>query len=72
VIERLCLWLGRPASFLKLYGPLDRGEINLLQAMVIQSEYEGTVWPASPHPLIWKVLAKILAPIGRLLGYKAC
>jgi mannose-6-phosphate isomerase-like protein (cupin superfamily) len=57
--------------FYRLYGPLDRGEINLLQAAVIQSEYRGTVWPADPHPVMWKMLFKILAPIGRLLGYKA-
>ncbi len=58
--------------FYKLYGPLERGEINLLHAMVIQREYRGTVWPAHPHPVMWKVLAMTLAPIGRLLGYKAC
>lgn len=58
--------------FHRLYGPLERGEINVLQAMVIQSEYEGAVWPASPSPLVWKIMAKIIAPIGRLLGYKAC
>ena len=58
--------------FHRVYGPLERGEINLLQAMVIQTEYEGAVWPASPSPLIWRIMAKILAPIGRLLGYKAC
>jgi mannose-6-phosphate isomerase-like protein (cupin superfamily) len=58
--------------FHRVYGPLERGEINLLHAMVIQTEYEGAVWPASPSPLIWKIMAKILAPIGRLLGYKAC
>lgn len=58
--------------FHRLYGPLERGEIDVLQAMVIQSEYEGAVWPASPSPLVWKIMAKIIAPIGRLLGYKAC
>ena len=58
--------------FRKAYGPLERGEINLLQAMVIQTEYEGAVWPASPSPMMWRIIAKILAPIGRLLGYKAC
>jgi hypothetical protein len=58
--------------FHRLYGPLERGEINLLQASVIQTEYEGAVWPASPSPMIWRIIAKILAPIGRLLGYKAC
>ena len=58
--------------FHRVYGPLERGEINILQAMVIQSEYRGAVWPVDPHPLVWKTLAKILAPIGRLFGYKAC
>lgn len=58
--------------FHRVYGPLERGEISLLQAMVIQAEYEGAVWPASPSPLVWKVMVKIVAPIGRLLGYKAC
>jgi mannose-6-phosphate isomerase-like protein (cupin superfamily) len=58
--------------FYRLYGPLERSEINLLQAMVIQREYRGAVWPAYPHPVLWKMLAMTLAPIGRLLGYKAC
>ena len=58
--------------FHRLLGPLERGEINLLQAMVIQSEYEGVVWPATPSPATSKILVKMLAPIGRLLGYKAC
>jgi mannose-6-phosphate isomerase-like protein (cupin superfamily) len=58
--------------FYKLIGPLERGEINLLHAMVIQREYRGAVWPAHPHPVLWKMVAMTLAPIGRLLGYKAC
>jgi hypothetical protein len=36
--------------FHRLHGPLDRGDIDLLQAMVIQSEYRGAVWPAYPSP----------------------
>jgi mannose-6-phosphate isomerase-like protein (cupin superfamily) len=58
--------------FYRLYGPLERGEINLIQASVIQREYRGAVWPVHPHPVAWKMLTMILAPIGRLLGYKAC
>ena len=58
--------------FHRQLGPLERGEITLLQMMVMQSEYEGVVWPASPSPAMWKILVKILAPIGRLLGYTAC
>jgi len=45
--------------------------MGLLEATVIQSEYQGAVWPAYPK-WMWKLLVKILAPIGRLLGYKAC
>jgi len=57
--------------FHRLHGPLERGEMGLLEATVIQSEYQGAVWPAYPK-WMWKLLVKILAPIGRLLGYKAC
>lgn len=57
--------------FHRLHGPLERGEMGLLEAAVIQSEYQGAVWPAH-NKWMWKLLVKILAPIGRLLGYKAC
>jgi mannose-6-phosphate isomerase-like protein (cupin superfamily) len=59
--------------FLSFHGQLAKGDMNLLQAAVICSEFKkGTPLPVNPHPILWKILVKILAPIGRLIGYKAC
>ena len=59
--------------FVQFHGALEQGDMNLWQAVVISSEYaKGTPLPASPSPIFWKVLIKILAPIGRLAGYSAC
>jgi mannose-6-phosphate isomerase-like protein (cupin superfamily) len=61
------------AWFLSFHGAIDRGEMNLLRAAVISSEYRaGTPLPADPSPAVWRILVKVLAPIGRMLGYKAC
>jgi mannose-6-phosphate isomerase-like protein (cupin superfamily) len=61
------------AWFVAFHGSIDRGEMNLLQAAVIASEYErGSPLPAAPSPWVWRLVIKILAPIGRLLGYEAC
>jgi hypothetical protein len=58
--------------FASFHGYLERDDMTLFQAMVIQSEFdEGAPWPAEARPL-WRAMVKLLAPIGRLLGYKAC
>ena len=49
-----------------------RGKMSLLQAVVIMSEFDGIAYPTKPPPLFMKGLVKVLAPIGRLLGYRAC
>lgn len=49
-----------------------RGKMSLLQAVVIMSEFDGIAYPTNPPPLLMKGLVKVLAPIGRLLGYRAC
>jgi mannose-6-phosphate isomerase-like protein (cupin superfamily) len=49
-----------------------RGKMSLLQAAVIMSEFEGIAYPTKPPPLFMKGLVKVLAPIARLLGYRAC
>jgi quercetin dioxygenase-like cupin family protein len=49
-----------------------RGKISLLQAAVIMSEFDGIAYPTKPPPLLMKVIVKVLAPIGRLFGYRAC
>jgi quercetin dioxygenase-like cupin family protein len=49
-----------------------RGKVSLLQAAVIMSEFDGIAYPTKPPPLLMKGLVKVLAPIGRLLGYRAC
>ena len=49
-----------------------QGRMPLLQAAVIMSEFDGIPYPTKPPPLLVQGLVKVLAPIGRLLGYKAC
>jgi mannose-6-phosphate isomerase-like protein (cupin superfamily) len=73
VIARFAPALDTGEWFLSFHGHLQRGEMNLLRAAVISSEYEqGTPLPASPSPVVWRILVKLLAPIGRFLGYTAC
>ncbi|MFN8475840.1 MAG: cupin domain-containing protein [Anaerolineae bacterium] len=53
-------------------GRLTRqGQPKLLQAMVIGSEYADDTVFTSPPPSIAIPIAKIIAPFGRLLGYRA-
>ncbi len=49
----------------------SNGVPSLLQAAVIMSEYSDEVYLAQPPLAVQKVLFGILAPIGRLFGYKA-
>ncbi len=49
-----------------------QGRMSLLQAAVIMSEFEGIPYPTKPPPLLVQGLVKVLAPIGKLFGYKAC
>lgn len=48
------------------------GKMSLLQAMVIMSEFDGLAYPPNKSPILMQTFVKVLAPIGRLLGYKAC
>jgi quercetin dioxygenase-like cupin family protein len=48
------------------------GRMSLLQAAVIMSEFDGIPYPTKPPPILVQGLVKVLAPIGRLVGYKAC
>jgi mannose-6-phosphate isomerase-like protein (cupin superfamily) len=58
--------------FASFHGHLERGDMNLLQAVVIQSEFDdGAPWPAQAEWL-WKIMVKVLAPVGRMMGYEAC
>jgi len=50
----------------------SQGKMSLLQAAVIMSEFDGIPYPTKPPPLLVQGLVKVLAPIGRVLGYKAC
>jgi quercetin dioxygenase-like cupin family protein len=49
-----------------------RGKVSLLQAAVIMSEFDGVPYPPAPGRFFLQALVKVLAPIGRVLGYKAC
>jgi quercetin dioxygenase-like cupin family protein len=49
-----------------------RGKMSLLQAAVIMSEFDGIAYPTKPPPLLMRGIVRVLAPIGRLLGYMAC
>ncbi len=48
------------------------GKMSLLQAVVIMSEFDGLAYPTKTRPIVMQTMVKVLAPIGRLLGYKAC
>jgi len=54
-------------------GKVDpkKGRPNLLQWAVISREYEGEIYLARPSLLVQRVMYGLLAPIGKLLGYKA-
>jgi hypothetical protein len=43
-----------------------------LQAAVIMSEFDGLAYPTKTRSILMQALVKVLAPIGRLFGYKAC
>jgi mannose-6-phosphate isomerase-like protein (cupin superfamily) len=47
------------------------GKLNLLQRAVIGDEYEDVYYDVWPPLFAQRVLCRLLAPIGRLLGYKA-
>lgn len=47
-----------------------QGQPQLMQAMVIGSEYADDTVFTNPPPAIALPLAKLLAPLGRLLGYR--
>jgi quercetin dioxygenase-like cupin family protein len=49
-----------------------QGKMSLLQAAVIMSEFNGLAYPTMTRQMLMQTLVKVLAPIGRLIGYKAC
>lgn len=61
---------GAAASF--MHAGSTQGKISLLQAVVIMSEYDGLAYPTKKHSVLMRALVTVLAPIGRLIGYKAC
>jgi len=59
--------------FLHFQKHVSAGDMDLLQAAVISREYaQGSPAPANPPPVVWNVMSRALAPIGRIFGYKAC
>ena len=61
------------AWFLHFQKHVANGYMNFLQAAAIAREYpESSPDALSPPPAPWNLLSRILAPIGRLLGYEAC
>ncbi|CAN5913726.1 hypothetical protein BH23ACT11_BH23ACT11_31020 [soil metagenome] len=48
-----------------------RGMPNFLQLAVVAREYSDVIYPTSPPTSVQKVLFGLLAPVGRMLGYKA-
>jgi quercetin dioxygenase-like cupin family protein len=58
------------ASF--MHAGSTQGKMSLLQAAVIMSEFDGLAYPTKTRPMLMQALVKVLAPIGRLVGYKAC
>lgn len=59
--------------FLLREGRINRktGRPNLLQGVVLLSEYRDVYIPAHPSRPVQTVLFGVLAPVGRLLGYRA-
>ncbi|HEX8855620.1 MAG TPA: cupin domain-containing protein [Thermoleophilaceae bacterium] len=47
-----------------------KGMPNLLQLAVMASEFDDTVRFVKPSPIVQKLLFAVLAPLGRLLGYR--
>jgi len=80
--EGCLLWQVRPAmktqAFLETMWGLEadnksktNGVPNILQLAVILREYSDEFRASSPSYPIQRILFAILAPIGRLLGYRA-
>jgi hypothetical protein len=55
-----------------MHAGSTQGKMSLLQAAVIMSELDGLAYPTKTRRILMKALVKVLAPIGRLFGYKAC
>jgi quercetin dioxygenase-like cupin family protein len=47
-----------------------KGMPNLFQLAVMASEFDDTIRFTKPSPLVQKLLFSVLAPLGRLLGYR--
>jgi quercetin dioxygenase-like cupin family protein len=58
------------ASF--MHAGSTEGKISLLQGVVIMSEFDGLAYPTKMRPIFMQAFVKVLAPIGRLIGYRAC
>jgi len=59
------------AFFEALNTVLGHGRPNPLGMAVIMREYRSETYPARPPLLVQKAILGIVAPIGRLLGYRA-
>ena len=69
---------GRFASFITSLFALaqtdqtnEEGMPSMLQLAVMMQEYGDTIYPSQPPRPIQKILFTVLAPIGRLFGYRA-
>ncbi len=59
--------------FVHFQAHIASDTMDLLQAAVISREYgDSSPAPVEPSPLIWSVASRVLAPLGRLMGYRAC
>lgn len=76
------IWRTMPARhrrelFAKLYGLASEGKTNaegmpnLLQVAVLQSAYPDEIRFVRPPLVVQRIVFAVLAPIGRMLGYKA-
>ncbi|HYF27208.1 MAG TPA: cupin domain-containing protein [Baekduia sp.] len=67
--------LSTEAFFEEFFGLAQAGKVNakgmpsLLRVMVLLDDHRGTLYLASAPVAVQRVLARLLAPIGRLLGY---
>ena len=59
--------------FVHFQKHIANDSMDFFQAAVISREFpNSSPAPVSPSPAIWSVLSRIMAPIGRLMGYKPC
>lgn len=65
--------LDMAGCFVHFQKHIAQDSMNLLQAAVISREFvRSSPAPVQPSPWVWNVLARLIARVGRALGYQPC